>query len=69
MNQKFKKMLGIVTMMFLTCVFFVAVLTIWDFMDRVTAREAMVKIIYTFVVILITASAMTFLSGQSEKNS
>jgi hypothetical protein len=53
MTQKIKQIIGIIAIMFFTLSFIIGILTIWEIIDRETALADFLKLLYTFLGLLL----------------
>jgi hypothetical protein len=66
MVAKIKQVVGILLVVFLVIILLVALLSIWNFIDYNTAKDIIVKLVYTFVAILVISLIVTFIARSKE---
>jgi len=66
MLKKFKQLVGILFILFLVVVLFIAILTIWDVINNEIAKEVFSKVAYTFGAIFIVSLVLMYISKIKE---
>jgi len=66
MSKKIKQFTGILLIIFSVIALFIAVLTIWDVISNEIAKEAFMKVTYTFGVIFIVSLVVIYITKTKE---
>jgi Zn-dependent protease with chaperone function len=66
MLTKAKQIATLLLIVFLGIILLVALLSIWNFIDYNTAKDIIVKLVYTFVAILVISLIVAFITRSKE---
>jgi amino acid transporter len=66
MLKKIKQLTGILAVLFLIVILFIAILTIWDVINIEIAKDALTKIAYTFGAILLVSLVVIYITKTKE---
>lgn len=66
MFQRIKKLIGILLVLFLIIVLLIGILTIWDFITNQVAKDALIKVAYTFGAMFVVSLIVIFITKSKE---
>lgn len=66
MLKKIKKLTEVLLVIFSVVVLFIAILTIWDFINNEMAKEVFMNVVYTFGVIFGISLAVMYITKTKE---
>ncbi|WKZ24898.1 MAG: hypothetical protein QY321_00480 [Patescibacteria group bacterium] len=64
--SKIKQFIGILLILFSLVTLFIAILTIWEVITNEMAKEAFMKVLYTFIAIFIASLVVMFITKKKE---